>query len=102
MGSNRVMKSCLKRVEPSTLPFGLSSGTSPTIVNFGRVEFREYPYDLGDNPSVSAGVPVTLGWDIQNEYGFEVETYEKICPGRSTRLGNKMCPRLDVTRRAQM
>ena len=31
-------------------------------VRFDQVEFREYQVVLGDNPSVSAGPPISLGW----------------------------------------
>ena len=96
------MKSCLKRTKHSRLPIGISPGNSPTVVTFGLVEFREYPYELGDNPSVSSGVPVSISWEFQIEYGFEIDTYERIGSDRSSRLRNRICPKLDVTRRAQM
>jgi hypothetical protein len=79
---------------------GISAGNSPILVSFGRIEIREYPYDLGDNPSVSAGVPVTLGWDYTDEYDFEVENYERIF--KSCNREGSYCPKLSVSRRAQM
>jgi hypothetical protein len=35
----------------------------PKSVSFGKVRIRSYPLILGDNPSCSGGLPVTLDWE---------------------------------------
>jgi hypothetical protein len=37
---------------------------------------------LGDNPSVSTGVPVTIEWDVQAKRKFSFEQFEKVRPER--------------------
>ena len=46
-------------------------------VSFNKVSFREYPMVLGDNPSVSEGPPLTIGWDTQDEYEHNLDEYEE-------------------------
>lgn len=48
-------------------------------VRFQNVEVREYPRILGDNPSVSAGPPITLDWahDKRNSLSLPVEDWER-------------------------
>mmetsp|Transcript_16335 Transcript_16335/g.21338 ORF Transcript_16335/g.21338 Transcript_16335/m.21338 type:complete len:145 (+) Transcript_16335:183-617(+) len=51
--------------------------TDRKSVSFNSLEIREYPIILGDNPSVSSGIPITIAWD---HYGCEVQSvddYEK-------------------------
>jgi len=45
-------------------------------VYFDRICIREYPIILGDNPAVSDGVPVTIGWDCLDEYNVSLSVYE--------------------------
>mmetsp|Transcript_1519 Transcript_1519/g.1936 ORF Transcript_1519/g.1936 Transcript_1519/m.1936 type:complete len:211 (-) Transcript_1519:91-723(-) len=52
---------------------------SKCLVGFNQIEIRMYDRVLGDNPSVSYGAPLSIGW----EYGpdvieISVEDYEKI------------------------
>ena len=52
-------------------------GPSPRKrVWFDYLEAREYPIILGDNPSVTDGVPVTIGWKPQRVFFGEVEDIE--------------------------
>ncbi len=48
-------------------------------VRFNSVEVREYPRILGDNPSVSAGPPITLDWvhDRRSSVQLPLEDWEK-------------------------
>jgi len=47
-------------------------------VSFADVEVRSYPIILGDNPAVSAGPPVTIGWDPSSYLApCSVDDYEK-------------------------
>lgn len=45
-------------------------------VRFSIVEIRDYNLCLGDNPSVSRGVPISLDWDYDTEHSHEFEEYE--------------------------
>lgn len=59
-----------------------SDGTGPIVppvkstVMFKRIEIREYPICLGDNPSVSSGPPVTIDWEHMETRSFDFEDYE--------------------------
>ena len=45
-------------------------------VTFGKVRIRSYPMILGDNPSCSRGLPVTLDWNsIGKSEEFDLNTY---------------------------
>ena len=46
------------------------------VLRFGVVTIREYPIIVGDNPSVSKGVPVSIAWDYISEVSFDCITYE--------------------------
>ena len=52
---------------------------SPKGVRFNSVEVREYPRILGDNPSVSAGPPITLDWvhNQRSSVSLPLEDWEK-------------------------
>mmetsp|Transcript_17104 Transcript_17104/g.25780 ORF Transcript_17104/g.25780 Transcript_17104/m.25780 type:complete len:168 (+) Transcript_17104:269-772(+) len=52
---------------------------SPKGVRFNCVEVREYPRILGDNPSVSAGPPITLDWkhDQRGSLSLPLDDWEK-------------------------
>ena len=60
------------------------SGKSSLSVSFHNVRIREYPMTVGDNPAVSSGVAVTLGWDPleQGSQVVEVDEYEDSRPDR--------------------
>ena len=58
------------------------NGSRQKSVCFDTVEIREYPYILGDNPSVSAGPPLSIGWDPQDEFIVGFEEYEAGKPAR--------------------
>eukprot|EP00980_Cylindrotheca_fusiformis_P005112 scaffold1086_cov66-Cylindrotheca_fusiformis.AAC.1 len=45
-------------------------------VRFGNCHIRHYNQVLGDNPSVSAGCPVQLGWKILDEKTLSVDQME--------------------------
>lgn len=45
-------------------------------VYFDQICIREYPIILGDNPAVSDGAPVTIGWDCLDEYNVNLSMYE--------------------------
>jgi hypothetical protein len=71
------------------------------MVTFGRMEVFEHAYELGDNPGVSDGPPLTIGWEAQAKRVFDVAYYETYFPSehrRKERSGLKM----GVTERARM
>uniref|UniRef100_A0A7S2P2M0 Uncharacterized protein n=1 Tax=Leptocylindrus danicus TaxID=163516 RepID=A0A7S2P2M0_9STRA len=45
-------------------------------VSFTKLEIRQYELQLGDNPSVRKGPPISIGWDIINSSEHDLETYE--------------------------
>ena len=54
-------------------------------VKFDKIQVREYECTLGDNPSVSAGPSVSLGWKYTPEKELDVECYESRRPTRRTK-----------------
>jgi hypothetical protein len=67
------MKSCIKSSDDSTW-----ISRQPQNVAFGEISIRHYPYSISDNPCVSAGVPIGIGWDWdrESEYSMKVSKYE--------------------------
>eukprot|EP00980_Cylindrotheca_fusiformis_P031279 scaffold26115_cov132-Cylindrotheca_fusiformis.AAC.6 len=58
---------------------------------------------MGCNPSVSEGVPVTIGWKYFDEYDVDIDVYESASnKGEDRSSAGGLCPRLDVTRRAKI
>ena len=66
-------------------------------VNFSHVTIREYSRECGDNPSVSSGPPLTLGWDYNEKGKLDIECYEadKTCSERE-------CKRLSAEEREHL
>jgi hypothetical protein len=51
---------------------------SSRLIEFGHVEIREYPVILDDNPAVSEGAPIGIGWLPLRTLLFEsIEAYEE-------------------------
>jgi hypothetical protein len=65
------------------IPTGTSS-SSPSV-RFSNVEIRSYPMVLGDNPSVTSGVPITIDWEYEDQVVCDVAEYEKSRPARRVR-----------------
>jgi hypothetical protein len=57
-----------------TSTVGCKSGRG--TVSFGLVRVHEHSLQLGDNPSVSCGLPVSLGWEAHHSETFDIETFE--------------------------
>ena len=64
-------------------------------VSFQKVCVREYPRCVGDNPSVTSGPALTIGWDPLTSRDFSVDDYEK------TRIGNK-CFKISAKHRSHI
>jgi hypothetical protein len=56
-------------------------------VGFGTVTIREYARSVGDNPSVSSGTPIGLGWSYFEPTVVNVDSFETVVrkPGPRTR-----------------
>ena len=50
----------------------------PRNVSFNKIEIAEHPYELGDNPSVQSGVPITIAWKPQERIILDVDEYEDL------------------------
>lgn len=63
-------------------PYGKLHGTPITPlkvrkkVTFQRVEIRQYERQPGDNPSVSRGVPIGLGWKVVKTESYRFDEFE--------------------------
>mmetsp|Transcript_1742 Transcript_1742/g.2126 ORF Transcript_1742/g.2126 Transcript_1742/m.2126 type:complete len:222 (-) Transcript_1742:46-711(-) len=53
-------------------------------VTFTTLEIREFPIILGDNPALSQGPPITIGWQFMRAHKLDLEKYEKHRPTRRT------------------
>lgn len=67
-------------------------------VSFSRVSVREYSLECGDNPSVSSGAPITLGWAYNKKGSLDIESYE----ADRTRLRRTECRRLSADQREHL
>mmetsp|Transcript_4798 Transcript_4798/g.9811 ORF Transcript_4798/g.9811 Transcript_4798/m.9811 type:complete len:397 (-) Transcript_4798:529-1719(-) len=55
-------------------------GAMKKRISFGTIKIREHGQTIGDNPSCSYGVPITLDWDHQDMDELKVEDYEAYRP----------------------
>ena len=70
--------------EPAHLAASSAASSPPPLtpamrrksLSFGSVNIREYSVTLGDNPSVSHGVPVSLGWKCVREASLPLQEYD--------------------------
>jgi hypothetical protein len=54
-------------------------------LSWGTIEIRTHVIELGDNPSVSSGPPVTLGWEKDDSCKLSLDDYEKSLGGRRSK-----------------
>ena len=52
-------------------------GTIEKRVSFHEIEILEFPTILGDNPAVSSGAPIALGYDLVGRTTVAVDVYEQ-------------------------
>lgn len=72
-------KKKLRRENSHISSCSLSSSSSSErrkSVRFDRVNIREYDVTVGDNPSCSSGVPITLSWKYKVHEGIPLDQYE--------------------------
>ena len=67
-------------------------------VNYGNATFREYPMVPGDNPTVTRGPPVSLGWKHISEVTYNIHEYEHAKRGDRVRqhIEMKMPPNVRI------
>jgi hypothetical protein len=53
------------------------------VVSFGEVHVHRHRLTLGDNPGVSSGIPLQLGWEEESSELVDVEAFEKRHSDRS-------------------
>jgi hypothetical protein len=63
-------------------------------VTFTDITIREYPYEIGDNPSSFSGPPISIQWEYQNEQTVSIDQYETMAPTR--RKGREMLLPADI------
>ena len=56
-------------------------------VRFDKLSIREYPIVIGDSPSTSRGVPLSIGWKYAPECTVDLDAYE------ATRVVGGVCER---------
>jgi len=76
--SSRRKKTCLKKAKQK-------APITAKAVRFGSIVITEFPIILGDNPAVTAGAPVTIDWNPQDEHRHSVTAYEQCKPKRRRR-----------------
>ena len=77
------MKSCLKQDRVTRRDGGMAS------VNFGNLRIQKYPIILGDNPSVSYGPPISIGWQWFQDIEQDIGEYESQRPRRKVTYYNQ-------------
>ena len=61
----------------------------------------EFPMEIGDNPSVTRGCPLTIGWHMQRMSNFvDLDSYEEMRPPSERRQRNSL--RLTSEKRTQI
>ncbi len=69
-----------------------------TLVRFSTVTIREYPITVGDNPSSTRGVPLTVDWKHNREYTLQVNDFEDVRPTIRRSVGELQTQSLDRLR----
>jgi len=72
-------KASLKSVDSSCslLTRDITDSSRDKSVRFSSVDVRDYTLCLGDNPSVTRGVPISLDWEYDEAQSYEIDTYER-------------------------
>lgn len=58
------------------------SDSSSKGVSFTRLQIREYPIIVGDNPAIMTGCPITIAWDHVNVIDVSIDDFEATKPPR--------------------
>ena len=68
----RPLRSCVKK--PKIIDFQINSVRRK--VSFDHVDLRDYRRIAGDNPSVTDGCPLAIGWEYNCQGKVDINTYE--------------------------
>jgi hypothetical protein len=71
------LKSCFSSDNLSSMN-GPPPRNSRKSVVFRNIEIREYEIDIGDNPSVRSGPPLSLGWKYEKEKIIALDEFETL------------------------
>ena len=63
-------------------------------VRFSSVAVRDYSLTIGDNPSVSRGIPISLGWEYDKEHSHDINKFEDDRCGERRQSGDLKLPSL--------
>ena len=63
----------------------VATGGSSNEICWGELTILEFPNILGDNPGVSEGVPLSIGWKPTSESSVDVDLYEFMRQNRPRR-----------------
>ena len=69
-------------------------------VSFGSIQILTFLMEPGDNPSVTRGCPLTIGWEPLEKTISDVESYERLRPSEGRRSSKEL--RLSTERRTQI
>lgn len=74
------LRSCIKSSSSLSLAssdvFARSGPANGRRVSFSYVKLREYCRQVGDNPSVSSGCPIAIGWKFNKRGMIDIDSYE--------------------------
>ena len=80
------LKSCIK-----TAP-----SLEPKKVEFGSISIRRHPLVIGDNPSVTSGAPLQIGWKVMSEATHSIDLYEHLQEQKGRRSRRELRFPVDV------
>jgi len=61
-------------------------------VSFNSITIRDYDPCVGDNPSVSKGVPISIDWEYEEQEAMDLERYETSRDGQRRERGEMRIP----------
>ena len=67
-----------------------SPSTSSKSLSWNTIEIATHEVILGDNPSVTLGPPLSLGWEVWEKISLPLEEYEAYRPERRSALNLRM------------
>ena len=93
------LKSCLKKPSSTDARVRMRTISDDHKVSFNKVDVREYCRQVGDNPSVSSGCPLAIGWMFNCHGEIDIDSYEA---DRAINHSTARCERLSPKRREEI